>query len=61
MNELFTALGLVLVIEGILYAAAPGGMKAMMRSALGTPDQTLRLVGLGAAVLGLVLVWIIRG
>jgi len=61
MNELLTALGLVLVFEGVLYALAPGGMKGMMRSALETPDQTLRAVGLGAAALGVFLVWIIRG
>lgn len=61
MNELVTALGLVLVLEGVLYALVPGGMKAIMRSALETPDQTLRLTGLIAAVIGVFLVWIIRG
>ncbi|ASP33741.1 DUF2065 domain-containing protein [Roseibium sediminicola] len=61
MSELVTALGLVLVLEGVLYALVPGGMKAIMRSALETPDQTLRLTGLIAAVIGVFLVWIIRG
>lgn len=61
MNELLTALGLVLVFEGVLYALAPGGMKSLMRSALETPDQTLRTAGLVAAALGVFLVWIIRG
>jgi hypothetical protein len=61
MNELLTAIGLVLVLEGVLYAIAPGGMKNVMRSALETPDQILRAVGLGAAVFGVFLVWIIRG
>ncbi|QDG76879.1 DUF2065 domain-containing protein [Labrenzia sp. PHM005] len=61
MSELLTALGLVLVLEGVLYAIAPGGMKNVMRSALETPDQILRAVGLGAAALGVFLVWIIRG
>jgi len=61
MSELVTALGLVLVLEGVLYALVPVGMKAVMRSALETPDQTLRLTGLVAAVIGLFLVWIIRG
>ncbi|WP_328590055.1 DUF2065 domain-containing protein [Roseibium marinum] len=56
-----TALGLVLVVEGVLYALAPGGMKAVMRSALETPDQTLRIAGLLAAGVGVFLVWIIRG
>ncbi len=61
MSDLVTALGLVLVIEGVLYAALPGGMKQVMRSALETPDQTLRKAGLAAAALGLFFVWIIRG
>ncbi|GAB4525894.1 MAG: hypothetical protein Tsb0019_27950 [Roseibium sp.] len=61
MSDLVTALGLVLVLEGVLYALVPGGMKAVMRSALETPDQILRLAGLIAAVIGVFLVWIIRG
>ena len=61
MNELITALGLVLVFEGVLYALAPGGMKGVMRSALETPEQTLRVAGLIAAAIGVFLVWIIRG
>ncbi len=61
MSELLTAIGLVLVLEGVLYAIAPGGMKNVMRSALETSDQTLRAAGLFAAVLGVFLVWIIRG
>lgn len=61
MNDFVTALGLVLVIEGVLYALMPGGMKSMMRSALETPDQTLRVAGIVVAVVGLIFVWIIRG
>ncbi|MEP3046236.1 MAG: DUF2065 domain-containing protein [Roseibium sp.] len=61
MNELITALGLVLVFEGVLYALAPGSMKNVMRSALETPEQTLRIAGLVAALIGLFIVWIIRG
>nr|WP_319383095.1 DUF2065 domain-containing protein [uncultured Roseibium sp.] len=61
MNDFVTALGLVLVIEGVLYALMPGGMKGMMRSALETSDQTLRVAGIVVAVVGLIFVWIIRG
>ncbi|MEM8704639.1 MAG: DUF2065 domain-containing protein [Pseudomonadota bacterium] len=61
MNDFVTALGLVLVIEGVLYAPMPGGMKSMMRSALETSDQTLRVAGIVVAVFGLIFVWIIRG
>ncbi|WP_299473603.1 DUF2065 domain-containing protein [uncultured Roseibium sp.] len=61
MIDFVTALGLVLVIEGVLYALLPGGMKTIMRGALETPDQTLRVTGLVVAALGLIIVWIIRG
>lgn len=61
MNDLLTALGLVLVIEGLLYAAFPGPMKRAMETALSLPPQTVRLLGLGAAVFGLVWIWLVRG
>jgi len=61
MSDLVTALGLMLVLEGVLYALLPGGMKNVMRSALETPEQTLRIAGLAVAAAGLFLVWIIRG
>ncbi len=61
MNDLIVAIGLVLALEGTLYALAPGGMKNMMRSALNIPDQTLRITGLVALALGVLIVWVIRG
>ncbi|AXS41302.1 DUF2065 domain-containing protein [Breoghania sp. L-A4] len=61
MNDFLTALGLVLALEGTLYALMPGALKAFMRQALELPDQVLRLSGLGALVLGVVLVWLVRG
>ena len=61
MNDLLTALGLVLVLEGVLYALVPGGMKSIMRSALESSDQTLRTTGLIVAAIGVFLVWIVRG
>lgn len=61
MTDLVVALGLVLVLEGILYALAPEAMKTMMRKVLDAPDQSLRLAGLAAAVAGVLLVWSVRG
>ncbi|WP_108659308.1 DUF2065 domain-containing protein [Acuticoccus kandeliae] len=60
MSDLGAALGLVLVIEGALYALAPETMRAMMRQVLATPTDTLRKAGLGAAVVGVGLVWLVR-
>lgn len=55
------ACGLVLVIEGLAYAAFPEHMRRMMRQALELPAGTLRMGGLLAAIVGVALVWLIRG
>lgn len=61
MPDFLVAIGLVLVIEGVLYAAFPTGMKRTVAQVLELPESTLRVVGLLAAVIGLALVWIVRG
>ena len=60
MRDLWTALALVLVIEGALYALFPEGMKRAAERALSVPPQTLRFAGLAAACAGVVLVWLVR-
>ena len=60
MRDLWTALALVLVIEGALYALFPDGMRRAAARALAVPPQTLRLAGLAAACAGVVLVWLVR-
>ena len=61
MQDLLTALGLMLVIEGVLYAAFPMSMRRALAAALALPDTTLRGVGLAAAAVGVAIVWLIRG
>lgn len=61
MQDFLTALALVLVIEGLLYAAFPGPMKRAIEAALDAPDSVLRGAGLLAAVVGLIAVWLLRG
>jgi uncharacterized protein len=60
MRDLWTALALVLVIEGALYALFPDGMKRAAARAAMVPSQALRLAGLTAACLGVLLVWLVR-
>lgn len=60
MDDLLTALGLVLIIEGALYALATAAMRRMMIQALALPEDLLRRAGLTAAVVGTLLVWIAR-
>ncbi|MBX6328076.1 MAG: DUF2065 domain-containing protein [Pseudolabrys sp.] len=61
MSDFLAALGLVFVIEGVIFIAFPGHAKAAMQSVLETPDATLRGIGLAAAIIGLILVWLVRG
>ena len=61
MWDFIAALGLVFAIEGILFAAMPHLAKDALRSAAETPPDRMRIIGLGSAVLGVVLVWLARG
>ena len=60
MKELGIALGLLLVIEGLLYAAFPKGMKNMLNVMKDMPATKLRSGGLIFAVIGFILVWYIK-
>ena len=59
-KDLLLALGLVLVIEGLLYALVPGHLKAMMASVQALTNDQLRIGGIVAMALGVVAVWIVR-
>ena len=61
MSDLMVAIGLVFAIEGIVFAAFPATAKRAMASVLETPENALRLVGILSALLGVVLVWLVRG
>ena len=61
MGEFLAALGLVFVIEGLVFAAFPGPAKRAVASMLETPEGTLRLVGLVSAAIGLLVIWVARG
>ncbi len=58
--DFLIGVGVLLVIEGLLFAAMPNWMREAMKSALVTPDAILRGVGIGSAVIGLLLIWAIR-
>ncbi len=59
--ELLTALALILVIEGVLYALFPDGMKRILTQVMTLPTASLRSTGLVSAVIGVALVWLLRG
>ncbi len=60
LYDFLIGIGVLLVIEGLLFAALPNWMRAAMKSAIVTPDNILRAVGIGSAVVGLLIIWILR-
>ena len=61
MSDLIVALGLVLVIEGLLWSLFPGLGRRLLEATAGTPDSSLRMAGAAAVALGVVVVWLVRG
>ncbi|HEY1364607.1 MAG TPA: DUF2065 domain-containing protein [Xanthobacteraceae bacterium] len=61
MAQFIVAIGLVLVIEGLLFAAFPAFAKRMAATALESPETSLRVAGIVSAVVGLILIWLVRG
>jgi len=53
---LVLGLGMVLVIEGLVFALAPSRLEDMLRLLSSIPVETRRLIGLAAMTLGAVLV-----
>ena len=52
---LLSALGMVLLIEGLMPLAFPAGWRAAMQRMAGLRDGQLRFMGLAATVAGLLL------
>ena len=60
MVDILVVVGLILALEGGLYAAFPAGMKGMMAIMIQQPDEALRLSGLGAATFGVGVIWLVK-
>jgi uncharacterized protein YjeT (DUF2065 family) len=58
--DFLIGVGILFVLEGLLFAASPSWMRRAMKSAVMTPDNILRMVGIASAVAGLVLIWLVR-
>jgi hypothetical protein len=61
MSDLVVGFGLVLVIEGLLWALVPHLAIRFLEGAAATPERSLRIAGWTAVCLGVILVWLIRG
>ena len=54
------ALGLVLIVEGLVYALAPSLVEEMLEALKQIPPEARRIMGLLALVIGVLLVWIAK-
>lgn len=59
-TELTVALGLMLVIEGLLYALFPDVMRRAMAQMLAMPVGQIRMAALFSVALGVGLVWLVK-
>ena len=60
-TELFSALALVMIIEGIIPFISPQGYKKSMQQMLAMPESKLRVVGFSLMLVGAILLFFIRG
>ena len=58
--DFVVGIGILLMAEGLLFAGLTAWMRKAMENALSASDQVLRGIGLASAVLGLILIWLIR-
>ncbi len=59
-EELIRAIALVLVIEGIMPFLSPGGWRQAMLQAARLNDKTLRIIGFGSMLAGVVILYMTR-
>jgi uncharacterized protein YjeT (DUF2065 family) len=60
MKFFLCVLGMVMIIEGLPYFAAPEKMKYWVQKVVATPDSSLRRLGLVLMVIGLFMVFVGR-
>jgi hypothetical protein len=59
-SDLFAALALVMIIEGLLPFANPGAMRRAMLMLAGLDEGRLRTAGLVSMIAGLLLLYLVR-
>ena len=57
MSLLLLALGLVMILEGLVYALAPSLLERMLEVLRQMPESAVRQIGFLVIVGGLILVW----
>ena len=57
MATILLAIGLVLVVEGLVFALAPSRLEELVALIAEMPTETRRLIGLVSLAIGVGLVW----
>lgn len=60
MSYVILALGLVLVVEGLVFCLVPKRLEEMLEALKNLHPEARRMVGLGALAGGVALVWLAR-
>lgn len=61
MEYLFTAIGLLLVLEGLIYGGFPNAAKRLAQDVIEMPETVLRVAGIAAMAVGVLIVWLAHG
>jgi len=61
VQDFLAAMGLVLVVEGLVYGGFPNLARRLATQLLATPEPALRMAGLAAIAAGVGIVWLARG
>jgi len=60
MATILLAVGLVLCVEGLVFALAPLRLEDVLETLRNIPPETRRLIGLGALTLGVTMIWVAK-
>jgi uncharacterized protein YjeT (DUF2065 family) len=61
VSDFLAAIGLVLVIEGLVYGGFPHLARRLGAEVQTIPENLLRIGGLAAIAIGVFIVWLVRG
>ena len=61
MTDFWAGLAFFLMIEGLLYAAAPSFVQNLAALLPSIPERQLRVIGLVAMAIGAAVLWLARG
>jgi uncharacterized protein len=60
MEDFLSALALLFVIEGLLFAAFPDATRRAMLEATKTPDDLMRKIGIASALGGIIVLYVVK-